>query len=423
MTEQPTLRSMMKGNILVLTVSRVLWSMSDTIVYPYLSLFILALGGSKNTIGDVYFWGSLAACVLYPIGGYIADKAGRAKFVGLATLLYVSSFLIFASAPTWGWLAVAYAYQQIVLFYMPALNAIMADSIPIGGRGRIYALTIAVPEAVRIMTPYLGGYLIAVYTLDPAMRIGYTMSFIIGIVVAFIRIRYLKETIQNKESIGKDVPKIFIEGYKNVFDSLRWVFSNIRGYAITSMLLSLVGNLVLPFWVVYATEVTKLTAYDWGLVLLIGGITKTIASIFIGNLVDKIGSRRCMLICFAIAIPTMTLFTYMTSFWAIVPIYVALIIASSLMWISSSVYLANTIPRTSRGRIMAALGSGMSIGVTGGGYASGFLVFIPMAIGSKLGGLIYTYNPVFPWLLQSIFLALGMICCFLYIKDPKQAER
>jgi len=412
----------MKGNVLVLTVSRVLWSMSDTIVYPYLSLFILALGGSKNTIGDVYFWGSLAACILYPIGGYIADKAGRAKFIGLATLLYVSSFLIFASAPSWGWLAVAYAYQQIVLFYMPALNAIMADSIPVGGRGRIYAFTIAIPEAVRIMTPYLGGYLIAVYTLDPAMRMGYTLSFIIGIVVAFIRLRYLKETIQTREGIGKDIPKIFVEGYKNVFDSLRWVFSNIRGYAVTTMLLSLVGNLILPFWVVYATEVMKLTAYDWGLVLLIGGITKTIASLFIGSLVDRIGSRKCMLLGFAIAIPTMTLFTYMTSFWVVVPVYMALISASSLMWISSSVYLANTIPRTTRGRIMSALGSGMSIGVSGGGYASGFLVFIPMAIGSKLGGLIYTYNPAYPWFLQSIFLALGMMCCFLYIKDPEKAE-
>jgi DHA1 family multidrug resistance protein-like MFS transporter len=396
--------------------------MSDTIVYPYLSLFILALGGSKNTIGDVYFWGSLAACILYPIGGYIADKAGRAKFIGLATLLYVSSFLIFASAPSWGWLAVAYAYQQIVLFYMPALNAIMADSIPVGGRGRIYAFTIAIPEAVRIMTPYLGGYLIAVYTLDPAMRMGYTLSFIIGIVVAFIRLRYLKETIQTREGIGKDIPKIFVEGYKNVFDSLRWVFSNIRGYAVTTMLLSLVGNLILPFWVVYATEVMKLTAYDWGLVLLIGGITKTIASLFIGSLVDRIGSRKCMLLGFAIAIPTMTLFTYMTSFWVVVPVYMALISASSLMWISSSVYLANTIPRTTRGRIMSALGSGMSIGVSGGGYASGFLVFIPMAIGSKLGGLIYTYNPAYPWFLQSIFLALGMMCCFLYIKDPEKAE-
>ena len=414
---------MMKGNVLVLTVSRVLWSMSDTIVYPYLSLFILALGGDKNTIGDVYFWGSLAACVLYPIGGYVADKAGRAKFIGLATLLYVSSFLIFATAPTWGWLAVAYAYQQIVLFYMPALNAIMADSIPPGGRGRIYALTIAVPEAVRIMTPYIGGWLIAVYTLDPAMRIGYTMSFVIGILVAYIRLRYLKETIANKEGIGRNVPKILIEGYKNVFASLRWVFGNIRGYALTSMLLSLVGNLVLPFWVVYATEVVKLSAYEWGIVLLIGGITKTVMSLFIGGLVDRIGSRKCMLLGFVIAIPMMALFTFVTGFWTVIPVYMALIVSSSLMWISSSVYLANTIPRASRGRIMSALGSGMSVGVSGGGYASGFLVFIPMAIGSKLGGFIYTYNPAYPWFIQSVFLIVGRALCFFYIKDPKQVEQ
>jgi MFS family permease len=414
---------MMKGNVLVLTVSRVLWSMSDTIVYPYLSLFILFLGGDKNTIGDVYFYGSLAACVLYPIGGYVADKAGRAKFIGLATLLYVSSFLIFATAPSWGWLAVAYAYQQIVLFYMPALNAIMADSIPAGGRGRIYALTIAVPEAVRIMTPYIGGWLIAVYTLDPAMRIGYTMSFLIGIVVAYIRLRYLKETIVNKEGIGRDVPKIFIEGYKNVFASLRWVFGNIRGYAVTSMLLSLVGNLVLPFWVVYATEVSKLTAYEWGIVLLVGGLTKTVVSLVVGGLVDRVGSRKCMLVGFALAIPMMSLFTYMNSFWTVIPVYMVLITASSLMWISSSVYLADSIPRASRGRIMSGLGSGMSIGVSGGGYASGFLVFIPMAIGSKLGGFIYTYNPAYPWFLQSIFLVVGMILCYRYIKDPKKVEQ
>jgi MFS family permease len=306
---------------------------------------------------------------------------------------------------------------------MPALNAIMADSIPAGGRGRIYALTIAVPEAVRIMTPYIGGWLIAVYTLDPAMRIGYTMSFLIGIVVAYIRLRYLKETIVNKEGIGRDVPKIFIEGYKNVFESLRWVFGNIRGYAVTSMLLSLVGNLVLPFWVVYATEVSKLTAYEWGIVLLVGGLTKTVVSLVVGGLVDRVGSRKCMLLGFALAIPMMSLFTYMNSFWTVIPVYMVLITASSLMWISSSVYLADSIPRTTRGRIMSGLGSGMSIGVSGGGYASGFLVFIPMAIGSKLGGFIYTYNPAYPWFLQSIFLVIGMILCYRYIKDPKKVEQ
>lgn len=422
MGEQLSFKEMMKGNVLVLTVSRVLWSMSDSIVLPYLSLYILSLGGSKNTIGDVYFYGSIAACLLYPIGGYIADKAGRSKLVGAATLLYITSFIIFALAPNWSWVALAYAYQQIVLFYMPALNAIMADSIPVGGRGRIYAVTIAIPEAVRIITPYVGGALIATYTLQPAMRIGYTFSLVIGLLVAYIRIRYLKDTIKG-EPIGWNLFKILSEGYKNIFHSIGWIFANVRGYTIVAMLLTLVGSTILPFWVVYATEVIKLSAYDWGLVMLIGGVTKTIISIIIGTIVDKIGSRKCMLVSYILAIPLMAVFTLSTSLYNVIPIYVVLVISSSLMWISSSVYLANSIPRESRGRIMSALGSGMSIGITGGGYSSGFLIFIPMAIGSKIGGIIYTINPVLPWYAQSLTLILALVLTFFFIKEKSRIEQ
>ena len=49
--KNPTLRSLMKGNILILTVSRVIWSISGAVVRPYMSLYILALGGSKPVIG------------------------------------------------------------------------------------------------------------------------------------------------------------------------------------------------------------------------------------------------------------------------------------------------------------------------------------------------------------------------------------
>ncbi len=111
-----SIRSLMRGNILVLTVSRVIWSMSNSIVYPYLSLYILELGGSTPVIGLVNALGGLAGLFLYPVGGYIADKSGRARLVGLATFLTASSFLLFIFAPSWQWLAVGIAYQQIVLF-------------------------------------------------------------------------------------------------------------------------------------------------------------------------------------------------------------------------------------------------------------------------------------------------------------------
>lgn len=423
MAKSLSFREVMQGNVRVLTVSRVLWSVSDTIVMTYLSLYILELGGSKPAIGLINAAGGFAASLLYPLGGYIADKAGRARLVGLATVLYISSFLILALAPSWQWLAVGIVYQQGVLFYMPALNAIMADSIPIGARGRIYAFTVAVPNAARIVAPYLGGYLIAVYTLQPAMRLGYTLAFLIGMVVAFIRVRYLKETVKSEEKIGRNIPGILKESYSNVFSSLRWVFSNIRGFAVMAMLLAFIGNLVMPFWVVYAKEVIGLSAYDWGVVQLLGGITTTLASLVIGNLVDKLGTKKCMEISLGLAIPLMVLFTQASSFIQVIPIYLALVVSGAFLWITSSVFLADNIPRAMRGRVMAGLGQGVSTGVGGGGWASGFISFIPMSIGSFTSGYIYSINPAYPWLIQSVFLTVALLLSVLVIHDREKAEQ
>ncbi len=422
MGEQLSLRSIMKGNVLVLTVSRVLWSMSDSLAWPYLSLYILFLGGTAEIVGFVYAIGTMAACVLYPIGGYIADKAGRARLVSMATLLYITSFAVFAFANSWEWLAFAYAYQQVVLFYMPALNAIMADSIPVGARGRIYAVTVSIPNAVRVITPYLGGYLIAVYTLQPAMRLSYTLSFCIGLVVAFIRLRYLKETITNGERIGRKVPKILIEGYKNVFTSLKWVISNMPGYIGMAVLLSFIGSLVIPFWIVYAQNIIGISAYMWGVILLIGGLVNTLSSLVVGNLIDRIGIRKCMIMAFLLSIPPMFLFTLARDFYQVAAIWIVLMIASSFLWISSSVYLADVIPRGMRGRVMAGVGQGVSFGITGVGYSSGFLLFIPMTIGSVISGYIYNYNSVYPWYIQSVFLTVGLIICLFFIKNPEKPE-
>lgn len=416
-----SLRSLMKGNVLVLTVSRILWSMGDALVLPYLSLYILALGGDKPTIGWVNVMGSMAACLLYPIGGYIADKAGRARFVGISTLLYVSSFLIFAFSPDWRWVALAVTYQNIVLFYMPALNAIMADSIPPGARGKLYALTIAIPNAVRIFTPYIGGLLIDRMTLVPAMRLGYMISFTVGLFVAFLRMRYLKETVQG-EGMGSDVVKIFVEGYRNVLGSIRWTFQNIRGYAVVSILIAFMGSLILNFWVVFANEVIGLTEYEFGVIMLVGGVAKTIVSFVIGPIVDRLGAKKCFIVTFAIAIPGMYLFTLAQSYWTAMIVYGALVVSSAFMWIASSAYLADSIPREMRGRVMAGLGSGMSIGVTGGGYSSGFLVFIPMTLGSLISGYIYSFDAAMPWILQTVLLTLALISTMVWLKDPEKAQ-
>jgi predicted MFS family arabinose efflux permease len=121
------------------------------------------------------------------------------------------------------------------------------------------------------------------------------------------------------------------------------------------------------------------------------------------------------------AIPSMYLFTLAEGFWMALPIYVIIGISSVFIWISSKVYLANSIPRESRGRVMAGLGSGMMIGVTGVGFPNGFLIFLPKIFGSLIGGLIYEIHPAFPWLVQTVLLSMGLVYTYFMVHDPQKA--
>jgi len=412
----------MKGNVLVLTVSRVIWSVSGSIVYPYLSLYFLELGGTKPQIGLVNALAGLVGMFLFPVGGYIADKSGRAKLIGVATFLYATSFFFYILAPNWQWLAVGMAYQQLVLFYMPAMNAIMADSIPVGARGKILSLTMVLPEAVRIFTPYVGGWLISVYTLQPAMRLGYTLSFFIGAFVAYMRFKYLKETVENRSDIGKDIPGIFRESYADIIKSTRWVLSNLRGYAIVAMFLTFVNAIVMPFWIIYAMDVIGLSEYSWGSILLVAGVTKVALSLGIGNLVDRWGARRCILIGLIMTIPALLGFILSQNFFQTAVVYFVLVAGNAFVWISSNVLLADSIPRRTRGRVMATLGQGVGVGISGGGYTRGFLLFIPATVGSILGGYIYEYSPSLPWLIQASVLGVCVILAFILVSEPEKAQ-
>ena len=422
MTEQGyTLRDLIKGNIKILIVSRIIWSLSMSIVTPYQSLYILDLGGSKPVIGLITALGNVAGMLFYPIGGYLADKSGRAKLVGYGTLMYASSFILFILAPSWGWIGVAMAFQQLVLFYMPALTALMADSIPPGARGKILSFTIAIPEAVKILAPFIGGWLILRMGRMPAMRAGYTLSLFMATVVAIMRIRYLQETIEQTR-VERNIPKLFIESYRNLYTSIKWVLSNMKGYSIIGMLLIFIGSLVQPYWVVYGTEVTGLTDFQWGKIFLIAGIVKTVVSLYVGGIIDRVGPKKCMLFSFIVSAPAMLAFTYTKGFIDTVVVYLFLVLGNAFLWISSGVLLADTIPRQVRGRVMAGLGQGVCLGISGGGYAQGFILLIPNMLGSLISGYIYEVNPTYPWIINTLVLLGCLVLCFRLIKEPDVAE-
>ena len=137
--------SFMRGNILIMTVCECLWRVSVDVLFPYLSLYVLSLGGSYETIGQVMAIGNIASMILYPFGGYIADLQGRIKLIGYMTIAYAIAFLIPALTNSWEWLAVGMFIQSFVSFYFPAMQALRADSLAPGQRGIGYATMMTIP--------------------------------------------------------------------------------------------------------------------------------------------------------------------------------------------------------------------------------------------------------------------------------------
>ena len=419
------------GNTRILVICRILWSFSTSIVYPYFSLYIIALGGTPAEVGLVNSIGIIAGMFLYPVGGYIADKMGRVKLVGYATVAYGLSHLFFVFASTWEHVAIGQFLTHLFLFYTPALNALQADSLPPGVRGKGFATISAIPNSVRIIAPYIGGYLIALFggtdaALIEVVRASWGFAFIVSLLVSFIRLKYLKETIPEdteKEKIGlKDIPRTMLDSYKSIIDSVKWMDQSLWGIVIVEIVASLFVAMTSPYWVVYATNVIGISKGDWGSALLISGALGILLAFPIGSLVDRLGPRKMILAASLIAPLVIHSFIYTTGYWGVVAVLCLMTIVNGLLMPSFSTIIANMIPRSRRGKLYSLLGERGVMISYGNFWGGGFLLFPAAAIGSAIGGYIYLINNTYLWNILPVAMILNFVLAYIYIKEPENIQ-
>jgi len=291
-------------------------------------------------------------------------------------------------------------------------------------RGIGYALTVSVPSAVGIVSPYIGGYLISMYTLIPANRIAYLFSFLLGLVVASIRWKFLKETIKDTgEQVPlKNIGLLFKTSFQELLKSFRWMFDKLRAYAIITALISFAFSIASPFIVMYATQIIGLTTYEWGTLLLIGGAVQTVSSIPIGSFIDKHSCKASIVIGTIITCFSNLAFIFCRGYLQTLIVYMVLVVGHNFLFIGSSALMANAVPKPQRGRISAILGQGIITVSLRGGFSSGFLLFATSVVGSVSGGYIYALNPTYPWIIFPIVLGISAIISFKYIRDPEKVE-
>ncbi|MFQ6076189.1 MAG: MFS transporter [Candidatus Bathyarchaeia archaeon] len=419
-----SIREVLRGNVLILTLGTVIRQLSLFITFPYFSLYIRALGGSNVVVGQVNALRPLAAMFLYPIAGSLADNYGRVKII--VTMNYLSAALhtLFMLAPDWRFLAAASLLNGLTIFMFPATSALLADSLPPQLRGRGFATITAIPGFVGILSPFIGGYLITVYGVTHAMRLLYGVTAAATVLIGTMNLKFLKETLTRPGDTHLSLDQVIRGSYRSVWETLRWMPKGLKFYAIMLVLGLFFNSLTGSYWVVYGTDVIGLSELEWGGILLLANIIQVSLSLPAGALIDRYDKRMTLALALALSALPVFAFPFSGGFLGALLVFTPIAVANAFLIPAASALMADMVPRERRGTVMATLGRGMIFvnyrGGGGGGPAMGFFLTFPAVLGFLIGGYVYDTGPFYPWMLLGVVLAVNTLISVLFIKPSEK---
>ncbi len=418
----------MNVNLGTLTIRQILGMFCRRMVLSYSSLYILVVGGSKAQIGIVNSLQPLAGLIMFPISGYLTDRTGRVRQIALAGYLSALVMLLYVFAPSWEWIALGALLQGFMVFQFPPTSAILADSIVPKNRGVGIATMNTLANAFAIFSPYIAGIILEIYGVNIGMRLLYTLLVLSQVVGGTLVFRYLRETTVIKTTDTKlNIIAILKDSYAGISKLIRYLPRSIKALGLLVGMGFISNGITSPFWVVYVTEDIGLSSVDWGLILLIESIFKTILTIPCGMLADRFSRTKTLFAAVFFSLISLPSLILAKNFFHVLLIRLGVGLAGALFLPSSTALMADYIPRDLRGRVMAAIGRGsVLIGAAGGGTGGpgmGYIFTIPVMLASVLGGFLYSLNPNYPWLCIFGATIIQLISIILFIRDPEQAER
>jgi MFS family permease len=396
-------------------------------VLSYASLFVIAVGGDSSQIGIINSLRPLAGLLMFPISGYLTDRTSRVKLIALADILSGIIMLFYVLAPSWKWIALGSLLHGFMVFSFPPTSAILADSLDPRNRGIGIATMNTLANAIAMFSPYIAAIVLQIYSVNIGMRILYGLMGLQFVFNAVLVYRKLDETTKSDKS--KQIPRLgFIlrESYSGIPELWKNMSTSVKGLALVVLMGFIANAVASPFWVIYATEIIGLSKIQWGVILLYESILKVLLTIPGGVISDRVGRTKTLFVAIIISLISLPSLILAQDFKGVLFVRLGAAIAGAIFMPASTALLADYVPRNLRGRVMAAIGRGsVLIGATGGGTGGpgmGYLFTLPVIASSLVGGILYSANPNYPWVVMAITCIIQVITVIFFIQEPEKKE-
>jgi MFS family permease len=419
--------SFFQGNYLILIVSWILMDFAGELPQTYYSDYIIQLGGSATILGLITLVSMLCLASVQFLGGYLADKYGRRWLISTLTFGVAFSYIFYAVAPSWHFILIGAAIQNLCLLYQPALNATFADSLPPEKRGMGFSILNLIMSVSTTPAPIVALFLVSNYGSETGMRIAYIIVTIFFILAATVRLR-LKESMKDTEKVNfNEVLRSYPESLKQGTKIWRFVPRSTLFLFFSMLIVRVAFAMIMGLFLIFAfyemqiggtpqpaiytpglDPALQYARTQWGYVMIALFLSMIILSFPVGKLLDKAGRKIPLIMSSMLIIPAILLFIFGNYF----TLFIAMPLAglTQLLGFSASQALfADLVPQAQRGKVTGSVN---------------FFTYILMAIGGIAGGLLYdNISPQAPFLVMLVLVIPSILLTALFVHEPEPEDR
>jgi MFS family permease len=269
---------------------------SHQMLYPYLSIYIVALGASATQLGLVNSIGMIAAGLLGLFTGWLIDRIGpKAIYLAGIGMVGISS-LVYGLSQNW---VIAIAAMAIYALGNAMSHASCATicGVCLENKDRATGMMICETVAagiVGMIAPMIGVWLVTRFAAGGAITAAsirpvffFAMAVSVAaffVVMALISNRKLHSGQRRGFSFSGDTLEIFKEG------------KYLKRWLVISSVQALPFMMIFPFTQVFADKVKLATPWVLGAIVTASALSSIIFAVPLGRLADKFGRKKALYI-------------------------------------------------------------------------------------------------------------------------------
>jgi len=393
-----------------------LYSIFNNLWNLWWSLYLINVLNTPATIVGLIAMIQNTSSILFQLpGGIISDRIGRKKVIIVGTAMRVIAPVFMVTATRWEWVIPGVILNSLSSIYMPAFNAIIAESLPKENRGTAFGAYRMLTSLPSIFMPVISGYYIDMMGLEQGVKIGLLMFIGAAIIATIVRAIFLVETLDTEEVIEHKEK----EKFGGLIQAFKGQNRTIYAMLVVAIFCSFGVRIASSFLSVYAVDYVKLTKTQYGLLQSLASAISAPLFLVSGMIADKYNRVIPILLARALGPIDSLNLLFLNDYNQLLAAYGVIGVAGGLgggrirgggymggpAW---NALIADLVPSRDRGKVL-----GLMATISG-------VLSLPA---SYIGGYIYERDPYMALFSGAIVEAMAIPVIIFFVRDPKVKKK